>query len=137
MDISNSIVKNLKDRNVNSDNIQVAGCDGTNVNTEQMAGVIRRLEESLNQPLQWLVCLLRANELSLRHLFKTLHVATTGTRGFFGSIGKRLATCSQQPVTSFKPVRRADRRAIFRRRGKPSTDQQYLLEICNGINAGE
>jgi len=38
-DKSNSIVKSLKDRNVNTHNIQVVGCDGTNVNTGQMAGV--------------------------------------------------------------------------------------------------
>ena len=50
-----------------------------------MAGVIRRLEESFNHPLQWLVCLLHANELLLRHLFETLDGANTGPQGFSGS----------------------------------------------------
>ena len=70
-----------------------------------MAGVIRRLEESFNHPLQWLVCFLQANELPLRHLFETLDRATTGPREFSGSLEKRLATCTQQSVTSFKPAR--------------------------------
>ena len=93
-DITNSMVKILKDRNVNTDSIQVVGCDGTNVNSGQRAGVIRRLEKSFNRPLQWLVCLLHANELPLRHLFEALHKTTTGPRGFSGSIGKRLGTCT-------------------------------------------
>ena len=71
-----------------------------------MAGVIWRLGESFYHPLQWLVCLLHANELlPLRHLFKTLDRATTGPREFSGSIEKRLATCTQQLVSSFEAVR--------------------------------
>ena len=57
--------------------ILAVGCDGTNVNTGQIAGVIRRREESFNHPLQWLVCLLHASELPLRHLFVTFDGATT------------------------------------------------------------
>ena len=55
-DIIDSIVTSLKERNVNTEKIQAVGCDRTNVNTGQNAGVIRRLEESFNHPLQWLVC---------------------------------------------------------------------------------
>ena len=71
-----------------------------------MAGVIWRLEESFNHPLQWLVCLLHANELlPLQHLFETLDRATTGRREFSGSIEKQLATCTQQPVSYFEAVK--------------------------------
>ena len=66
-DITDSIVKSFKERDVNTEKIQAVGCDGTNVNTGQKAGVIHRLEESFNHPLQWLVCLLHTNELPLRH----------------------------------------------------------------------
>ena len=45
-----------------------------------------------------------ANELLL-HLFETLDGAITGQQGFSGSTEKRLATCTQQPLTSFKAVR--------------------------------
>ena len=43
-DTINSIVKSLKDRNVSTDYIQAVGCNGTNMNTGQMAGVICRPE---------------------------------------------------------------------------------------------
>jgi len=47
----------------------VMGCDGTNVNTGAVGGVIRLLEEHLNRPLQWLVCMMHANELPLLTIF--------------------------------------------------------------------
>src|SRR6218665_1549909 len=45
-DITESLVASLKELNAKTQNIKVVGCDGTNVNTGQTAGVIRRLEES-------------------------------------------------------------------------------------------
>ena len=101
-DITDSIVTSLKERYVNTEKIQAVGCDGTNVNTGQKAGVIRRLEESFNHPLQWLVCFLHTNELPLRHLFEALDGSTSDPRGFSGSIGRQLETCTQHPVTSFR-----------------------------------
>ena len=53
-----------------------------------------------------------------------------------GLIEKRLATCIQQPVTSFKAVRLTEDQSNVDHK-ELSTDQQYLLKICNGINAGE
>ena len=73
-----------------------------------------------------------AKELFLQHLFETLDGAITGPQGFSGSIEKRFATCTQQPLTSFKAVRLTKDLPK-----KLSTDLQYLLKICNGINAGE
>ena len=82
------------------------------------------------------MCLLHTNELPLRHLFEALDRSTSGPRGFSRSIGRQLETCIQHPVTSFKTVRL----------NKPlsdldpkvwSTDQQYLLEICNSISNGD
>ena len=70
--------------------MRVVECDETNVNTSQMTGVMRRLKESFNHPLQWLVCLLHANKLLQHHLFETLDGAITGPKGFSGSIEKRL-----------------------------------------------
>ena len=63
-------------------------------------------------------------------------ISITGPLAFSGSIEKRLATCTQQPVTSFKAVRLTeDLSNVYPK--KLSTDQQYLLELCNCINAGE
>ena len=78
-----------------------------------------------------------ANELLLRHLFETLDgAATTGPQGFSGSFEKRLATCTQQPLTSSKAVRLTEDLSYVDPK-KLSTDLQHLLEICNGINADE
>lgn len=135
-DISESLIASLKEWNVKTDNITVVGCDGTNVNTGHIAGVIRRLEETFGHPLQWLVCLLHANELPLRHLFEALDGATTGPRGFSGSIGKQLLTCTEQPVSSFEPVQLTEQLSNVNPK-ELSTDQRYLLEMCNSISKGE
>ena len=126
-DITDSIVTSLKERDVNTEKIQAVRCDGTNVNTGQKAGVIRRLEESFNHPLQSLVCLLHTNELPLRHLFKALDGSTYGPRGFSGSIIRQLETCTQHPVTSFKTVRLTEPLSNLDPQ-ELSTDQQYLPE---------
>src|SRR6218665_2442483 len=88
-DITESLVASRKELNAKTQTIKVVGCDSTNVNKGHNAGFIRRLEEFFEHPVQWLVCLLHANDLPLRHLFEALDGATTGTRGFSGSIGKQ------------------------------------------------
>lgn len=59
-----------KDLDLNK--IMAISCDGTAVNTGYKSGIIRLLEGKLQHPLQWLVCQLHANELTLRHLFEHL-----------------------------------------------------------------
>ena len=93
--ITQAIIDNLEENNVDLAEIKVIGCDGTNVNTDHARGVIRRLEVFLQRPLQWLVCLLHSNELPLRHLFLHLDGATTGPLGFYGPIGKALNSCME------------------------------------------
>ena len=50
--ITDATLAGLKELNVNTDYIQVLGCDGTNSNTRQMTVVIQQLEKSFNHPLQ-------------------------------------------------------------------------------------
>ena len=51
--ITQAILDNLEEKNVDLAEIKVIGCDGTNVNTDRHArGVIRRLEVFLQRPLQ-------------------------------------------------------------------------------------
>ena len=47
---------------VSLDDVVAIGCDGTAVNSLRKEGVIKRLEENLNKPPQWLVCLLHTND---------------------------------------------------------------------------
>ena len=62
-------------------NLVTIGCDGTNVNTGALGGVIRLLELKLGRALQWFVCTLHCNEtneLPLRHLIQHLDGGTQG-----------------------------------------------------------
>ena len=45
------------------DKLTVVGTDGTAAMTGKFNGCIRKLEELLNKPLQWVICLLHTNEL--------------------------------------------------------------------------
>jgi hypothetical protein len=79
-DIKQSIITFLNNRFMNLDNLTSIGCDGTNVNTGNVGGIIVLIEKELQKPLQWLVCQLHANELPLRHLIKHLDGETCGPR---------------------------------------------------------
>ncbi|GBM14282.1 hypothetical protein AVEN_128348-1 [Araneus ventricosus] len=90
------------------------------------------MELVLNRPLQWLVCQLHANELPLRHLFAHVDRTTTGPRSLTGEIRKSLVRCQKLPVVSSKPIENmlcevANKKDL-------STDQLYLMEICEVIN---
>ncbi|CAG5054232.1 unnamed protein product [Parnassius apollo] len=118
------------------------GCDGTSVNTGNKAGIIYLLEKKLHRPLQWLVCLLQTNELSLRHLFEHLDGKTTGPRSFTGVIGKALKGCENLPVVQFTPIACSISVCnisvdISKSRSDLSTDQLYLYEIYDAVSRGQ
>jgi hypothetical protein len=134
---SNSIMKAMTTALVGKTDLKeltVVGCDGTAVNTGRIGGVIRLLELKVKRPLQWLVCLLHANELPLRHLFQSLDGATTGPHGFAGTLGKALHKCDELPVVEYRPVEtdlpHVDPRDL-------STDQRYLYEITQAVSTGD
>jgi hypothetical protein len=109
------------------------GCDGTAVNTGINAGVIRLMEQTLRKPLQWLICLLHANELPLRHLIQSLDGRTSGPQGFTGPIGKQLQECENLPIVEYQNIAveiQSDNRSDL------STDQKYLLEIHQAVSIG-
>lgn len=80
------------------------GSDGTNLNTGWKGGIMQAIEKHAKRPLQRLICLLHANELPFRHLFKILDGRTTGPRAFKGPIGQILPTVSSRKVVKFKPI---------------------------------
>jgi hypothetical protein len=110
------------------------GCDGTNVNTGSKGGIIKLIEESLEKPLHWFVCMLHGNELPLRHLFASLDGKTSGPRCFTGVIGKELQSCETKPIVPFDPIavvlHQVDVTTL-------STDQKYLYQIHQAISVGE
>lgn len=132
-DIKQSIITFLNNRFMNLDNLTSIGCDGTNVNTGNVGGIIVLIEKELQKPLQWLVCQLHANELPLRHLIKHLDGETCGPRAFKGVIGKQLNGCETLPVVKFEPIE-GEMPTI--KHFDLSTDQRYLRDICDAVSTG-
>jgi hypothetical protein len=120
--------------NIAADELVAVGCDGTNVNTGKVGGVIRLLELDLEKPLQWLVCQLHCNELPLRHLLEHIDGPTSGPRAFSGPIGKALSKCEQLPVSvKFDKIEVNLPEVNL---SELSTDQKYLWEITNAVSIG-
>ena len=84
----------------------MVGTDGAAAMTGKFNGCIRNLEELLNKPLQWAICLLHTNELPLRHVFTMLDGTTNSPVAFAGPIGKCLTSdVSCWPVAAnFKSI---------------------------------
>ena len=110
------------------------GCDGTNVNSGVKGGVIRLLELELGRPLQWMIRLLHANELPLRHLLQKLDGVTHGPKSFSGRTGKSIQACENMPVVAFSPI------SLDNFPGVDSADlrndQKHLYDICQVIASG-
>lgn len=134
--IADSLFEFFVQKSITLTQIVAIGCDGTVVNTGVKAGVIRNIESKLKRPLQWLVCQLHANELSLRHLFQHLDGTTTGPKSFSGPIGKTLSNCEDLPIKNFSAIA-CDLPDITINRGDLSTDQLYLLEMCQAVSKGQ
>ena len=120
-------------------NLAVIGTDGAATMTGINKGCIRKLEEALQRPLQWVICLLHTNELPLRHIFVELDGSTKSPDAFAGPIGKKLdGNVSQWPVVAFKPIPNPHFSSL------PddvledlSTDQYYGYKICLSVICGE
>lgn len=132
--ICNSIISYLKMNQGYIQEILCIGCDGTATNTGWNTGIIRSFEVALGRPLQWIICLLHANELPFRHLFIALDGSTSGPKGYSGPIGAALINCDKNaltsPVTGNLPT--LDENIVQ----QLSTEQKYLFEICSAIQGG-
>ena len=74
--------------------------------------------------------MLHANELPLRHLFKTLDGATSGPVAFSGPIVKALATREKLLIIPFQPIF-CDFQHLNPK--KLNKGQRYLYEICHAV----
>ena len=112
-------------------------CDGTNLNTGERNGVIRRLELAVNRPLQWLICMLHLNELPLRAVFKHLDGFPTGPHAFSGSIGRVLQEdITRREIIKFKPVDGFTEQVPDDVCSDLSQDQKYLLRAALAVQKG-
>jgi len=132
--MKDSIVNFIATKNIDTQTFVAVGCDGTAVNTGNKGGAIKLLEKEYNKPLQWLIFLLHANELPLRHLLIHLDGSTTGPKAFSGPIGKALVNCQTLPVVAFEKIDVTLPTVILE---DLSTDQKYLWEMCEAISKGD
>ena len=133
--IFQSIVDYTFENKISLTNLLAIGCDGTGVNTGRQNGVIRKLELHINQPLQWLVCLLHLNELPLRQLFKFYGHHTVGPNHMSGELSDTLINCASANVENFASIPNSIHEFNLDN-VMLSTDQKYLYDICLAINYG-
>jgi len=122
-----------KELNGGFDEVLVIGCDSTNTNTGWKGGIIRLLEDKLDRPLQWVVCLLHFNELPFRHFFLSIDGLTAGPNKYSGPIGSLLTSCEALAVVKFKSV---DCDLPEMKPTDLSSDQRYMYEIADAIRLG-
>ena len=86
------------------------------------------LEKRLDRPLQWFVCLLQTNDLSLRHLIIDLNGITSGPKIFSEAIGSLLPTFEELPVIPFAAIKFDNSSPLDC--AVLNTDQKYLYQRC-------
>ena len=112
-------------------------CDGAVVNTGKTNGVIRKLEQQLHRPLQWLICMLHANELPLRKLVEVVDGRTSGPQSNVGLISKLLSFEPEtKPIVTFTPIPGFVTDIPEAIKKDFSCDQSYLLRICLLVQQG-
>lgn len=134
--ISTAIIDFLEKNKADLSKTVAAGCDGTPINTGKFNGSLACIERRLGREVQWLVCLLHANELPLRHLFKHLDGDTIGPKTYSGPIGKKLSSCESLPITSYQAIPLDWLDNYNELQEDLSTDQKYLLKLCNAVSTG-
>ena len=137
VDIANSILEYMTEKNISLSELVCVGCDGCPTNIGKNNGVISILEKKLGRPLQWVVCQLHANELPLRHLFECLDGETSGPSGYSGPIGQVLVNCHKLPPVKFRPIKSPVEELFPDLKKELSTDQKYMFDICRIVSVGE
>lgn len=90
-EISKTLLHFFEDKHFDISNLYGVLCDGEPKNTGKNNGVIRNLENNLQHPLHWFVCLLHFNELPFRHVFDKIDASfTTGPKSSTGKLAKAL-----------------------------------------------
>lgn len=80
------------------ENLVSISCDGAIVNTGYKSGVNASLEQFIQRPLQWNICLLHFNELPLKHLLIQTFGKTRGPRVWSDTFGADICNAEKFPV---------------------------------------
>ncbi|GBL89890.1 hypothetical protein AVEN_178324-1 [Araneus ventricosus] len=68
-------------------------------------GILQKLEELTDKPMQWADCLLHFIELPFRDLFSHIDGTSSSLNSYTGLIVSELPDCEKLPVMSFKPIK--------------------------------
>ena len=136
-DIAKEILSTITETN-SLQTLAAVVCDGTVNNTGKWSGVIRILEEGVGRPLQWLVCLLHANELPFRKYMSVVDGGcTTGPSSSTGEVSMALNFDPKDlPIVNFKPIEGKVIDVSNDVMTNLSTDQIYLLKACLTVQQG-
>ena len=137
-DIANDLFAFCTKKQLDVSLIDSIRCDGTFTDVGWKSGVIKRFEEKLRKPVQWIVCQLHGNELPLHHLFIHLDGKTSGPLQFTGPIGKLLSETNFEnlQVVNFEPIPVDTIDIAEEYFSDLSSDQRYLAEMCNAVSTG-
>lgn len=137
VDITREIMSVIIETN-SVESLQGVVCDGTNLNTGKTNGIIRKLEENLGRPLQWLICLLHCNELPFRRFLTNIECATsTGPSTSTGVISSSLQYDPKDlPIINFTPISGKVKDVDDIVQKDLSTDQLYFLRACLAVQSG-
>lgn len=97
-EIQLAITNFLSTEGYDLNNLMSVNCDGAVVNTGYKTGVNRCLEEYLQRPLQWNVCLFHFNELPLKRLLTHFFGKTKGPGVWAECFGADICNAEKFPV---------------------------------------
>lgn len=137
IDVAQKIISVIKDTN-SVCTLSGLVCDGTVGNTGIHGGVIRKVEESLGRPLQWLICLFHTNELPFRKYISVVSEGrTTGPSSSTSELTSKLDFDPMSlPLSEFAPVAGRVINCSDQVKRDLSWDQLYLLRACLAVQTG-
>ena len=120
--IAKCLYDTIKDTTL-QEKLVVIGCDGTAALTGVDNGAVRQLEEKLDRPLQWAICMLHCNKLYLRHVFTIIDGLTTSPSSFSGPFRRSLVGCvSEWGIAPFEKINNSD---------FPHHPNDVLAQLCS------
>ena len=118
------------------DTLLAVGCDGENKNTGWKEGAVKLLEDHLERPLSWVVCLLHFNERWFTNLFEDQDGPVSGHKKYTGPIGKTFKDPDTATFVKFKIIRGKVPYISKELWDALSNDVQLLFGYCMAIQTG-
>lgn len=131
-----SIVEFFEKKGIDLSDLIGVCCDGEPKNTGHLNGILRNIENIIERPLHWFVCLLHFNELVFRHFFEKIDSSiATGPRTGTGTISKAIENV-EKPIQNFRPIPFHSELLTNITGFDLSVDEKYLYDISIAVSSG-